>query len=78
MTWKGFFEGIESIFVDFIFWPLDVLRGLELENWFLANIVSGIFTAIFFVAFFYWMGQLLEFNKSGEEDRSQTAHSFLG
>ena len=78
MTWIGFFEGIESFFVDVAFIPFDLLRGLGTVNWFLSNIVSLILMAIGFVAFFYWMKQLYKSNVSGEEDRSSTSHSYLG
>jgi len=78
MSWKGFFEGIDSLFVDFLFYPLDALRALELDNWFMANIMTWLFIAIGFVAFFYWMKQLQIFNANDEEDRSCTSHSFLG
>ncbi|MAO08471.1 MAG: uracil phosphoribosyltransferase [Alteromonas sp.] len=78
MSWKGFFEGIQSIAETLLLDPLDGLRSFELSSWWGANIMSWIFIAIGFVAFFYWMKQLAIFNANGEEDRSQTSHSFLG
>ena len=78
MTWKGFFEGIQSITEDVSFLPYDLLRGIEMDNWWLANIVSWTLALIGFVAFIYWMGQLKKFNDNGEEDKSITSHSFLG
>lgn len=77
MSWKGFFEGIETIF-DVLFIPLDALRNLELTSWFLANGINWLFLIIGFVAFFYWMKQLKLFNERGEEDRSSTSHQYLG
>ena len=77
MSWKGFFEGIQSFAESVLFAPYDALR-LGVDNWWLSNIVSWILFAIGIVAFVYWMRQLSIFNASGEEDRSQTAHSFLG
>jgi hypothetical protein len=74
---KDFFYGIQDLFVNVLFAPLDALRALELESWFAANMVSWIFMAIGFLAFIYWMLQLSSFNKSGEEDKSVTAHSYL-
>ncbi len=74
---KEFFEVIESLFVDLLFAPFDVLRALELENWTGANIINWLFMAIGFVAFFYWMMQLKKFNDNNEEDRDPKAHSFL-
>jgi len=78
MSLKGFFEGVESLFVDVLFAPLNALRELELESWFMANGINWLFLIIGFVAFFYWMKQLKMFNESGEEDRSSTSHSYLG
>ena len=77
MSWKGFFEGIETIFVDVLFIPLDALRNLELTSWFLANGINWLFMAIGFIALFYWMKQLKIFNERGEEDRSSTSHQYL-
>jgi hypothetical protein len=78
MSWKGFFEGIQDFAEAVLFAPYEALRAMELESWWGANIMSWVLAAIGFAAFFYWMGQLLKFNESGEEDRSQVAHSFLG
>jgi len=78
MSWKGFFEGIQEFAEAVLFAPYEALRSMELESWWGANIMSWVFTVIGFVAFFYWMGQMSKFNASGEEDRSQVSHSFLG
>lgn len=78
MSWKGFFEGIQSFAEDILFVPFEALRAWELSNWWGANVISWLFILIGFVAFFYWMKQLAIFNASGEEDRTQTSHSFLG
>ena len=77
MTWKGIFEGIQSLSEDILFAPYDALR-LGVDSWWLSNIVSWTLFAIGFVAFIYWMGQLKKFNDNGEEDKSITAHSYLG
>ncbi len=74
---KDFFYGIQDLFVDGLFAPFDVLRSLELESWFSANIMSWIFMAIGFVAFTYWMLQLKKYNDNGEENKSITSHSYL-
>ncbi|MFT4670375.1 MAG: hypothetical protein ACI840_001767 [Ulvibacter sp.] len=78
MTWKGVFEGIQSIAEDVLFLPYNMLRAIELDNWWLANIVSWTLMLIGFVAFIYWMGQLKKFNDNDEEDKTSTSHSFLG
>ena len=75
---KEFFEGIQSFAEGVLFLPYEYLRALELDNWWMANVVTWIMILIGFVAFFYWMKQLSIFNASGEEDRSQVSHSFLG
>jgi hypothetical protein len=74
---KDFFYGIQDLFVNVLFAPLDYLREMELESWFGANTISWIFMLIGSVAFVYWMIQLSKYNKSGEEDKSITAHSYL-
>jgi len=74
---KDFFYGIQDLFVNTLFAPLDALRELELTNWFAANIMSWFFMAIGSVAFVYWMLQLKKYNDNNEEDKSVSAHSYL-
>jgi hypothetical protein len=78
MSWKAFFEGIQSITEDVLFLPYNMLRTIELDNWWLANIVSWTLMLVGFVAFVYWMGQLKKFDDNDEEDKTSTSHSFLG
>ena len=78
MTWKGVFEGIQSIAEDVLFIPYNMLRAIELDNWWLANIVSWTLMLVGFVAFIYWMGQLKKYDDNNEEDKTSTSHSFLG
>ena len=73
--WRSFFEGIEDLFVNFLFLPYDFFRFME--NWWASNIVNWILFLIGCVAFVYWMMQLKAFDDSNEEDKSITAHSFL-
>jgi hypothetical protein len=54
-----------------------VLREVELENWWMANLVSWVFLAILVVSFTYWMLQLKSFNDNNEEDKSISSHSYL-
>jgi len=75
---KDLFEGIEYLFEEILLAPLDWLRALELDSWFLANGLNWIFVAIGFLAFLYWMKQLKTFNDRNEEKRESTSHSFLG
>lgn len=72
---KSLFEGIEDLFVNVFFAPLDMLRFMEI--WTMANTVNWIFMLIGSVAFVYWMLQLKKYNDNGEEDKSVTSHSYL-
>lgn len=74
---KDFLYSIQDLFVDVLFAPLDALRALELESWFLANAFSWIFMLIGFVAMVYWMFELKKYNDNNEEDKSISAHSYL-
>jgi hypothetical protein len=74
---KAFFEGIQSLFVDFLFVPHDFLRSLELTSWFGANFLNWIFIAICASAIVYWILQLREHKAKNEEYQDTTAHSFL-
>ena len=74
---RAFFEGIQSLFVDFLFIPFDFLRSLELSNWWLANIMSWALIIICARYFVYWCKQLKEHRDNNEENQDTTAHSFL-
>ena len=74
---KDFFYAIQDLFVNVLFAPFDYLRALELENWWLANIMTWVLTIIGIVAFVYWMLQLKSFNDNNEEDKSISSHSYL-
>lgn len=74
---KAFFEAIGYLFTDILFLPLNFFRSLELENWWLANIVTWIFIIICCVATSYWLKQLTIFKQNKEDDQDTTAHSFL-
>ncbi|WP_310379639.1 DUF6341 family protein [Flavobacterium sp.] len=74
---KAFFEGIQYLFVDILFAPLDLLRSLELKSWFGANTVNWILMCICAYAIVYWCKQLKLHQDNGEENQDTTAHSFL-
>ncbi|WP_026977241.1 DUF6341 family protein [Flavobacterium tegetincola] len=74
---KAFFNGIASLFVDFLLAPWDFLRSLELSSWFTANLVNWIFMAICASAMVYWILQLRNHKKNNEEYQDTTAHSFF-
>ncbi len=74
---RAFFEGIGSLFTDFLFLPLDMFRSLELKNWWLGNILTWIFIIICIGATYYWMKQLKMFKDNNDDNQDTTAHSFL-
>ena len=74
---KDFFYAIQDLFVDILFIPFDGLRALELDSWWLANLVSWIFIIVGMAAFLYWMKELKTANDNNEEDMSITSHSYL-
>lgn len=65
---RDFFEGIQWFFEEVLFAPLHWLRDLELDSWFLANIINWIFVIIAAAAFIYWMLKLKKFDESYPED----------
>ncbi|ARN78375.1 uracil phosphoribosyltransferase [Nonlabens spongiae] len=75
---KEVFEAIAWFHEEVLFVPFDALRELENDNWWLANTITWISIIILCVAVGYWMKQLRIFEQNGEEDKTQTAHSFLG
>ena len=74
---KAFFEAIQYFFEEILFAPLDFLRSLELENWWLANLLSWIFILIASVFFVYWLGQLRKFSKKNDDRKDVVSHSFF-
>ncbi|GGW98369.1 DUF6341 family protein [Salegentibacter mishustinae] len=75
---RDIFEGIAYLFEEILFYPLDLLRDLELESWWAANALNFIFILVGLAAFAYWMKQLKHYNDIKDDDRDPTAHSFLG
>jgi hypothetical protein len=73
----AFFEGIQYLFVNILFAPLDFLRHLERSTWFGANTINWIFMIICASAIIYWIKQLRIFDAAGTENQDTTAHSFL-
>lgn len=74
---KKDFEAIASLFEDLLFLPYQLLTQLEPFSWWLANGMSFLFLAVGSVAAVYWINQLRKFDKSGEENKDPSAHSFL-
>lgn len=74
---KAFFEAIQYFFEEILFLPLNYLRNLELDNWWLANLATWIFILIAISFFLYWLGQLRKFSKNNEERTDVVSHSFF-
>jgi hypothetical protein len=74
---KAFFEAIGYLFTDILFLPLNFFRSLELDNWWVANIITWIFILTCCAATLYWLKQLTIFKQNKEDDQDTTAHSFL-
>lgn len=74
---REFFEAIGWFFEEILFWPMDLLRALELESWWLANLITWIFIIISIVATWYWLKQMKMFKDNNEDEQDTTAHSFL-
>lgn len=74
---KAFFEALGWLFTDLLFIPMDLFRALELENWWIANIITWVFILICCAATWYWIKQLQIFKENREDDQDTTAHSFL-
>lgn len=72
---RAFFEGIEDLFVNGLFLPLDWLRFMD--SWWLANTINWLFVIIGFIATAYWLKQLKIFNDRNEERKDVTAHSYM-
>ena len=74
---KNFFEGIAYLFEEVLFVPFNLLRQLELNNWWIANTITWTFLFVGACAAIYWINQLKNFDKRGEENKDPSAHSFL-
>jgi hypothetical protein len=72
---RAFFEGLEDLFVNHLFWPFDFFRFME--GWWTSNLVNWLFVIFGILATAYWLNQLKIFNDRGEEDKSITAHSYM-
>jgi len=74
---KSFFEGIQYLFEQILFIPMNFFAKTELENWWTANIVNWIFTLICCGAMIYWLRKLQFFKNNNDDNQDTTAHSFL-
>ncbi|MDT0642158.1 uracil phosphoribosyltransferase [Zunongwangia sp. F363] len=76
---RDLFEGIEWLFEEILFIPLDALRELQFDSWWLANAINFIFLIIGIAAFAYWLKELKKFQDRDEEETKSSKHSpYLG
>lgn len=74
MEWTDFWKGIQYIFEEILFFPLNWLRDLQLDSWWLANTMSWVFLLIGAAGFIYWMKQLKSFHDEEMENASHSEH----
>ena len=74
---KDFFYSLSWLFKEVFFFPFDLLRTIQLDSWYLANIVSWSFILIGIAGAVYWLKKLKEFDDNNEENNDITSHSFL-
>jgi hypothetical protein len=74
LRYESIFEGIQYLFVNILFAPLDFLRSLELASWFAANTINWIFMIICASAMVYWINR--NFDDAGTENQDTTAFFF--
>lgn len=73
---KEFFEAIEFLFVDILFFPFDFIR-LDITNWFIQNAINFSFIFLISAALVYWTMELINYDKKEGKETEVTAHSFL-
>ena len=74
---KDFFYSIAWFFEEVLFFPFDLLRAIQYDSWYLANVVTFTFILIGVAGATYWIIQLKKFDDNSEEDKDITSHSFL-
>ena len=60
MMVKDFFYSLGWLFQEVLFLPFDLLRSIQLDNWYIANIVTWTFILIGIVGAAYWLKKLKE------------------
>ncbi len=74
MEWIDFWNGIQYLFEKILFIPFDWLRTLQLESWWLSNMVSWVFLLTGAAAFIYWMKCLNDFHEDEKQNAAHSAH----
>ncbi len=73
---KEFFEAIEFLFVEILFFPFDFIR-LDITSWIFQNAINFSFIFIITAALVYWTLELVKYDKKEGKETEVTAHSFL-
>lgn len=73
---KEFFEAIEFLFVEILFFPFDFIR-LDITSWIFQNAINFSFIFIITAALVYWTLELVKYDKNEGVESEVTAHSFL-
>ena len=73
---KEFFEAIEFLFVEVLFFPFDFIR-LDITSWFIQTAINFSFIFLISAALVYWTIELLNYDKKNGKETDVTAHSFL-
>ena len=73
---KEFFEAIEFLFVEILFFPFDFIR-LDITSWIFQNAINFSFIFIISAALVYWTLELVKYDKKEGKETVVTAHSFL-
>ena len=73
---KEFFEAIEFLFVEILFFPFDFIR-LDITSWIFQNAINFSFIFVISAALVYWTLELVKYDKKEGKETEVTAHSFL-
>ena len=73
---KEFFEAIEFLFVEILFFPFDFIR-LDISSWIFQNAINFSFIFVISAALIYWTLELVKYDKKEGKETEVTAHSFL-
>ncbi len=65
MIANNIFKAIGDFCTNVLFYPYNEISLID--NWWVQNTVNWMFIATAFIAFFYWMGELKKYKKSGNE-----------
>lgn len=62
MIANNIFKAIGDFFTNVLFVPYNSVR--EMDNWWLQNTANWIFIIITFIAFFYWLNELVKYKRA--------------